>query len=205
MSQLQRVRPTKVELIRLRRRLEAARKVHRILQERLTVLVNELMAAAREAAEMRRELQELFGPLYARAAMVLGAYGERALDYAAAPEPLLAAPTTENVMGVVVRGAIIRPGQAQGAREELADFAADARRFIEMVVDLGRAERAVEALGREVASTRRKASALNYIVIPGLQGTIKALELKFDEREREEKARLKRVKALLQRRRSGGR
>ena len=40
---------------------------------------------------------------------------------------------------------------------------------------------------------------LEYIVIPGLQETIKFLNMKFEERDREEKSRLKRVKVILQR------
>ncbi|HDJ83915.1 MAG TPA: V-type ATP synthase subunit D, partial [Desulfurococcaceae archaeon] len=40
--------------------------------------------------------------------------------------------------------------------------------------------------------------------IPRLEATIRYLQMMFDEREREEKTRLKRVKAVLSRRRGGG-
>ena len=51
----------------------------------------------------------------------------------------------------------------------------------------------------EINRTKRIVNALEYMVIPGLQATIKFLYMKFEERDREEKSRLKRVKVLLQR------
>jgi len=51
----------------------------------------------------------------------------------------------------------------------------------------------------EINRTKRITNALEYIVIPGLQVTINYLNMKFEERDREEKARLKRVKVLVAR------
>ncbi|MDH4068499.1 MAG: V-type ATP synthase subunit D [Dehalococcoidia bacterium] len=47
--------------------------------------------------------------------------------------------------------------------------------------------------------TKRITNALEYVIIPGLQATINYLSMKFEERDREEKARLKRVKVLVAR------
>ena len=58
-------------------------------------------------------------------------------------------------------------------------------------------QRGLELLGTEINRTKRITNALEYILIPSLQATIRFLAMKFEERDREEKARLKRVKALL--------
>jgi V/A-type H+/Na+-transporting ATPase subunit D len=50
----------------------------------------------------------------------------------------------------------------------------------------------------EINRTKRIVNALEYLVIPELKTTIKYLNMKFEERDREEKSRLKRVKVLLQ-------
>ena len=49
----------------------------------------------------------------------------------------------------------------------------------------------------EVRDTRRKVDTLEYSVIPALEETIHYLSMKFEEREREEKTRLKRTKDIL--------
>jgi len=54
-------------------------------------------------------------------------------------------------------------------------------------------------LGMEINRTKRITNALEYIIIPSLQATINYLTMKFEERDREEKTRLKRVKVLLAR------
>jgi len=58
----------------------------------------------------------------------------------------------------------------------------------------------LELLGREINRTKRIVNALEYLIIPSLQTTIKYLYMKFEERDREEKSRLKRVKVLLEQR-----
>ncbi|GAI24247.1 unnamed protein product, partial [marine sediment metagenome] len=60
-------------------------------------------------------------------------------------------------------------------------------------------QRSLELLGMEIKRTKRITNALEYMIIPGLQATIKYLNMKFEERDREEKGRLKRVKVLVAR------
>jgi V/A-type H+-transporting ATPase subunit D len=70
---------------------------------------------------------------------------------------------------------------------------------LEAIVELAELQRGLELLGMEINRTKRIVNALEYIIIPGLQATIRDLDMKFEERDREEKSRLKRVKVLLQR------
>jgi len=51
-------RPTKIELIRLRRRLATARRLHRVLRDRLLILTQELVALYREVVESRLRIHE---------------------------------------------------------------------------------------------------------------------------------------------------
>jgi len=57
-------------------------------------------------------------------------------------------------------------------------------------------------LGLEISKAKRITNALEYILIPGLELTIKYLTMKFEERDREEAARLKRVKLLIEQRKA---
>ncbi|TET42754.1 MAG: V-type ATP synthase subunit D, partial [Dehalococcoidia bacterium] len=71
---------------------------------------------------------------------------------------------------------------------------------LKATVELAELQRVLELLGMEINRTKRITNALEYVVIPGLQATINYLNMKFEERDREEKARLKRVKVLVARR-----
>ena len=71
---------------------------------------------------------------------------------------------------------------------------------LEAIVALAELQSSLELLGREINRTKRIVNALEYLIIPSLQVTIKFLYMKFEERDREEKSRLKRVKVLLEQR-----
>lgn len=202
MSTLTKVKPTKVELIKLRRRLVISIRVHKILTERLVVLVNEYMARLREALELRKRVQEAFRVTYRRAIVLLGLYGSSLQEYLAevSTKPKIYI-GTENIMGVKVKSVIVKYPE-EPYPWGLEDFTRQSRFFAEIVLDLARAEHALREIGKEIATTKRKANALKYIVIPRLRSTMKMLQLKFDEREREEKSRLKRIKQLHERRSS---
>ncbi len=205
MSSLLRVRPTKIELIRLRKRLQLARKVHRILRERLTILVNEFLVKIREAYALRREVSENLVNVYSRAFLLYSVYGENITRYysSATREKLRAIVGLENIMGV--KTTTVRLEKPEYVEEtlirDLGVFREEAINIIRNIIELGKTEKAIDSLGKEILRTKRKVNALEYTLIPQIWNTIRYLRMKFEEREREEKARLKRVKALLERRR----
>ncbi|AFL66979.1 V-type ATP synthase subunit D [Desulfurococcus amylolyticus] len=202
MSSLQRVRPTKIELIRLKRRLEISVKVERILRERLIILINEFLALLKEGVSKRQSVSTLLINLNSRAVVLSGVYGENIYSLLEKTVPKNNCVVgTENIMGVKTKTAIlVKNTEKKTVKTPFDDFIEESTRFIEEVLDLAKTEYALRALGKEIRATKRRVNALDYILIPRLKSTIKILQLKFDEREREEKARLKRVKASLERR-----
>lgn len=202
MSSLMRIRPTKIELIKLRRRLSASIRVEKILYERLTVLVNEYLASLKEAVEKRFVAQRRLLSVYRRAGVMLGVYGPGLRSYLreVAPKPKVYS-GAENIMGVKVKTVVLKYDEkAVEVPPGIEEFISISRDALLDLVDLAKLEYALRELGREISSTRRKANALKYIVIPRLRANIKILQLKFDERERGEKAVLKRIKQVLARR-----
>ena len=84
---------------------------------------------------------------------------------------------------------------------EIAEISRRGRRVLELACSIAELEKELEMLGVELERTRRRVNMLEHVLIPRLMNTIKYLRMKFEEREREEKARLKRVKTVLARRR----
>ncbi|MEM0083060.1 MAG: V-type ATP synthase subunit D [Candidatus Nezhaarchaeales archaeon] len=201
---LARIRPTKIELIRLRKRLTTSIRVQKILSDRLTILINEYMTRLREVIDKRAKVRSLSKTIYREASIILGLYGLNALMYlrGTSPKPRIYI-GTENIMGVKVMTTILRYGEER-LPWGFEDFVKRCRDYIKAIIDLATSEQAVEELGKEILAIKRKTNALQYIIVPRLRTAIKVLQMKFDEREREERARLKRIKRVLERRKIHG-
>jgi V/A-type H+-transporting ATPase subunit D len=59
-------------------------------------------------------------------------------------------------------------------------------------------------LAGEIEKTKRRVNALNYVVLPRINNTIRYIELMLEEQEREDLFRMKRVKAMLERKEAAG-
>lgn len=209
MAQLIRVRPTKIELVKLKRRLSLARRVQKIVKDRLSILTMEFLQTVRETVEARKKLVDELSQAYRALSMATGYHGCIALE-----KELIAtqadagfAAGLRNVAGVRIPSFELRARETSMRGYNLVDTsswvdhaAQLSQRYLEALIELAELQRGLDLLGMEIRRTKRITNALEYIIVPSLQATIKYLAMKFEERDREEKARLKRVKVLLARR-----
>ena len=65
---------------------------------------------------------------------------------------------------------------------------------IQLIIELGETEKQ-SCYGNEIESTKRRVNALEHIIIPRLQNTVKYIEMRLEEMERESFVRLKMVKS----------
>ncbi|MFW0859777.1 MAG: V-type ATP synthase subunit D [Dehalococcoidia bacterium] len=206
MPQLIRVRPTKIELVRLKRRLSLAKRVQKIVKDRLSILTMEFLQVARESVVKKKSLIEEFARAYRSQMVAAGYHGYIALekDLVASETDLRITTGSRNVAGVRTPIFELKQGKASWGyslidTSSAVDQAAESfQRCLEAIIELAELQRNLELLGMEIKRAKRVSNALEYVVIPNLQVTIKFLKMKFEEREREEKSRLKRVKVLLQ-------
>ena len=205
-QQLIKVRPTKIELIKLKRRLKLAQRVQKIVKDRLSILTMEFLQTARETVEAKRKLVDAFSEAYKALSMATGYHGYIALEkelIATEADPKVVA-GSRNIAGVRIPSFELR-GNGKPMRgynlvdtSSWLDHAAQlAEKCLEATIEIAELQRSLELLGMEIKRTKRITNALEYIIIPGLQATIKYLNMKFEERDREEKGRLKRVKVLV--------
>lgn len=196
-------RPTKIELIRLRRRLVLARRLHRILRDRLTLLVQEFYVALRKAYELRAKLNKLLTEIYSSYYSSLRIHGYEHLDIVSGDTAIgvEVVAFTRNAMGVVVPMLELRGTYPSSVLLPIELYEVQLRRveFLETVVLLAEYEKALALLGTEIARTRRKVMMLEKVLIPRIIRTIAYLKMKFDEMEREEKVRMIRTKSFLER------
>lgn len=210
MPELIKVRPTKIELVKLKRRLSLARRVQKIIKDRLSILTTEFLQTARETVEVKRKLLGNMTELYRALSIASGYHGYIALEkeLIATEGDLEVVPGSRNIAGVRVPSfELMDNPNIDGMRSySLVDTSSWLDRAAQLsgeclgvTVELAELQRTFELLGAEIKRTKRITNALEYIVLPGLQVTINYLNMKFEERDREEKTRLKRVKVLVAR------
>ena len=69
--------------------------------------------------------------------------------------------------------------------------------IMEQLLKLTKIEKGVQLMADEIESTRRRVNALEYRTIPDLTETIKFIEMKLDEEERETTTRLMKIKDII--------
>jgi len=202
-------RPTKIELIKLRRRLVLATRIQKIIKDRVSILILEFLQIARQTVEAKQKLLDDFSQTYKALSIAAGYHGYIALEkeLMATERDLGIASGLRNVGGVRIPAFELKEAERGVRGYSLTDTsswldqtAELSERCLETIVELAELQRSLELLGKEINRTKRILNALEYLIIPGLRVTIKYLYMKFEERDREEKSRLKRVKVLLERR-----
>jgi V/A-type H+/Na+-transporting ATPase subunit D len=207
MTQQSTRRLTKIELIRMRKRLTLATKIRRILKDRLSILVMEFLQIARETVEAKQNMLDDFFGAYKSLSVTAGYHGYIALgkEISGAEKELEITAGSRNIAGARVPSLEMKDtgrkkdGYSQVDTSAYLDRTSQlAEKCLETIITLAELQSTLEILGKEINRTKRIVNALEYMVIPNLQATIRFLNMKFEERDREEKARLKRVKVLLE-------
>ncbi len=201
------VRPTKIELIRLKSRIKVAKRLHKVLKDRLIILSQELISLIREGMSLRSEIHSKITrceELLADSLMLTSPLIVKSFSRARGEE-------TEVVIGTRVVAGVKVPVTEVSRRERSYDSSIYPLTLIEAgkcydevmkdVLRLAEIEESILLIGREVSKVRRRVNALENILIPRIEATIKVLTMKFEEREREDKTRMKKVKQMLEKRR----
>ena len=204
------VSATRTELLARRARIDLARQGRDLLEDKRSALLRELNRIAVEASEMSADLLK-------RAAEGRRALGEAiALDgrervgsaaLAASGEVELEL-ATRNVAGVQVvevvsDGAVRGPsarGYSQAATTPRIDLVAGRyERVLDTLLEAAALELTLRRLALEIRTTRRRVNALEQVVLPRLARERSQIAIVLEEREREDRARLRRAKAKLHR------
>ncbi len=202
------VNPTRMELKKLKARLATATRGHKLLKDKSDEMVRRFSLIIRENKRLRDEVEkELSETLrqFSVARSVTPAY--RAETAFAMPSVAVRAECQiESVMGVEVPDVkLVNEKRSDGlpyAFPEItgeADFSvARASALLPKMVELAKTEKTVRMLAAEIERNKRRVNALEYVMIPQLEETIKYIKSKLDENERAAVIRLMKVKGKAQ-------
>jgi len=209
-TKVQITRPTKIELARLKRRLKLATRIQKIVKDRLSILIMEFLDTVKECSSVKERMLSEFKDAYRALSVTTGYHGYAFLEKELlASEMALAINTaTRNIAGVKIpvfeTEDTETPGTCMRNTADTSSLVENStclsRKCLKTTIELAELQNSLELLGTEINKVKRINNALEYIVVPGLEATIKYLTMKFEERDREETARLKYVKLLIEQR-----
>ena len=203
------VTPTSMVLNQLKGRLKTARRGHKLLKDKRDELMRQFMDVVKLNKQLRTRVEEgltaAFSSLQVASAIMSPEMLEQALLYPRQSVEL--GLTYKNIMSVNVPqysfqtknndpSEIYPYGFAQTSGE-LDDALDKMARVFEDMLELAQVEKTMQLLAEEIEKTRRRVNALEYVMIPELEGNIKYIAMKLEENENATKVRLLKVKAMV--------
>ena len=196
---------TRMNLLRLKKRLAIARRGHKLLKDKQEELMRRILELINDIRTHRERVEQETARILGRFAIARAAYGAEALDEAVMlpSKKVSVTVTTRNVMNVkvpVFHKEISGHTRCYGFNTTSGelDFAlADFDDLLDSLLILAEKEKGLELLADEMEKTRRRVNALEFVLIPNIEETVKFINLKLAENERGELTRLMRVKEII--------
>ena len=196
---------TRMQLLRLRKRLAIARRGHKLLKDKQEELMRVILTLVAEIRVHRQQVESGMATILRRFAIARAAYGAEALDEAVMlpSKQVSVTVTTKNIMNVkvpVFHKEISGKTRCYGfaATSGELDFAlAELDELLDPLLILAEKEKSLELLADEIERTRRRVNALEFVLIPNIEETVKFINLKLAEAERGDLTRLMRVKEII--------
>ncbi len=203
------VNPTRMELTNLKRKLVTARRGHKLLKDKRDELMRIFLEKVRENKELRREVEE--GIRKANTAMSVArcVMSDKSLDVALMlpTQEMYLDVTEKNVMSVMIpefnvkfRTADENDIYSYGFSETSGDLDTAVKALSDIMpkmIRLAEVEKSCRLMADEIEKTRRRVNALEHVMIPRYEETIKYITMKLDENERSTTTRLMKVKDMM--------
>ncbi|MCD7810784.1 MAG: V-type ATP synthase subunit D [Ruminococcus sp.] len=203
------VNPTRMELTNLKKKLSSARKGHKLLKDKRDELMRRFMDMVRENQQLRREVEAAIRSADAHMAVAGSVMSSEQLQTALMlPKQELELDIREqNVMSVKIpvfdtkyktsnAGDIYSYGTAFTSCD-LDDAVKALSDIFPKMIRLAEIEKSCQLLADEIEKTRRRVNALENIMIPDYEETIKYITMKLSENERSNTASLMKVKDMV--------
>lgn len=200
--------PTRMELLRLRKRLSLATRGHRLLKEKVEGLIRQFTPLVSQYVELRsRVILRLWNVLegFSLASAVsseeqitralVECQGQASLTHTIREIMNVRIPVFSlEAFGLELSYSFVdTPVELDQAIMELQEV------FPELLALAG-LEETLRTLAKEIEKTRRRVNALEYVLIPQLEEGIRQITRKLDEMERGTRTQLMKIKDMLQER-----
>ncbi len=208
MAQTQ-VNPTRMELTRLKNKLRTAQRGHKLLKDKRDELMRQFLDLVRVNKSLREKVEASIKDCNRNFVLAKAGMNAEGLNVAlmAPKQEVYLESSKKNVMSVEVPeftyktrtsdtndiysyGFAFTSSDLDGAVKSIADILPDMLRLAEC-------EKSCQLMATEIEKTRRRVNALEHVMIPQTQESIRYITMKLDEAERSTQTRLMKVKDMM--------
>jgi V/A-type H+-transporting ATPase subunit D len=205
------VNPTRMELLRLKKRIILARRGHKLLKDKQDELVRNFLEIIEDTKKLRiqadNEIQSVFQSYSIAEGVVGGAGIENLFSIPGAQtEVKLKTRSIMNLKAPVFEVDITGNPYDYGDATSSVLVDRSVKMYGELLktlLKLAELEKTSILLAEEIEKTRRRVNALEYILIPNMEETIKYITMKLSEMERSNLTRVMKVKEMIEAKQSG--
>jgi len=199
------VSATRMELLRLKKRLTLARRGHKLLKDKQDELMRQFMELIHDYQQIRQESEKALSLAFESFLVARAIIPPEVLEEAllTASQGVNLKVTETNVMNIRIPqfslGKITIP-YAYGFADTSCDLDNSLKHFSEALpslVQLAAKEKAIILLADEIEKTRRRVNALEYVLVPSLEESIRHISMRLGELERSALTRLMKIKDIV--------
>lgn len=203
------VNPTRMELSKLKKKLQSARRGHKLLKDKRDELMRQFMILIKENRQLRAEVETAISEADKYMAVAGSVMQREVLETALMlpKQEVEIEVSQKNVMSVYIPefhtkyktddtndiysyGTAFTSTDLDGAVSALSEV------FPKMI-RLAEVEKSCQLMADEIEKTRRRVNALEHIMIPDYEETIKYITMKLSENERNTTTSLMKVKDMV--------
>ena len=203
------VNPTRMELSRLKKKLNTATRGHKLLKDKRDELMRRFLEMVRENRALRIKVEERIRQANANFVLAKASMSDETLKAAllAPKQEVYVTTSYRNVMSVDIPvfdtktrtpdpndiysyGFAFTSADLDGAVKSLSDILPD-------LIKLAEIEKSCQLMADEIEKTRRRVNALEHVMIPETREQIRYITRKLDENERSTQTRLMKVKDMM--------
>ncbi len=209
MSFGQSVAATKIELLKYKRSTQVATMVQKILDDKRKVLLKNIEEMIDEASKARGGIWDPLQDVYSSVNEAYLTLGTSTVDLVAesAPAVMEVDMSVRRIVDVKIPALEVTEKDTKSMPYGFADTNASIDRASKQIKELlprickaAEYENSIFSLAKALEKTQKLLNALENVIIPQYQDKIRFIVATLEEREREEFAKLKKVKAAIERR-----
>jgi V/A-type H+-transporting ATPase subunit D len=203
---------TKIELIKIRRSMQISKMVHKILDDKREVLLKKIDEMIDEANKAREDIWDPLDDIYKAIFQSYLTLGNSVIQSLASSTPpsISVDVHIKRIVDVKIPSLEVStknksPNLTYGFSDTNSSLDQATKLIRDILPGICKAaeyENAIFSLAKELEKTQKLINALEYVIIPQYQNALTFIKSTLEEREREEFVRLKKVKAVIERKAS---